>query len=195
MMADFTLVLDREPNDDEQDALYEAGLSDAQLEYGAGQSFAHVDREADSLAEAIVIAVRQVESVGLKAVAVRSDDLVSLKDIAARVKRTYESVRLLATGARGPGGFPPPMSGSGWSLYSWSQVVDWFDQFSGPVDTVGARAYDREIAAADHLVRARAMLPDGDEGATLAGFCVRERSTLHPRSAGVAESGCRSIVG
>jgi len=28
MMADFTLVLDREPTEDEQDALYEAGLSE-----------------------------------------------------------------------------------------------------------------------------------------------------------------------
>lgn len=167
-MADFTLVLSRNPTDAEQDALYDAGLSDAQLEYGAGQSLAHIDREAASLAEAIVTAVRQVESVGLAAVSVRSDDMVSLKDIAARVRRTYESVRLLATGASGPGGFPSPMSGSGWALYSWSQVVDWFDWFAGPIHGVGARAYDREIAAADHLVRARAMLPEGDEGAILA---------------------------
>jgi len=83
-----------------------------------------------------VTAAGQVESVGLKVVAVRSDDLVSLKDIAARVKRTYESARLLAAGARGSGGFPPPMSGSGWALYSWPRVVDWFDRFAGPVDGV-----------------------------------------------------------
>ena len=36
--------------------------------------------------------------------------LVSMADIAARTGRTREGVRLLTAGARGPGGFPPPVT-------------------------------------------------------------------------------------
>jgi len=67
-----------------------------------------------------------------------------------------ESVRLLATGGRGPGGFPPPMSASGWALYSWAQVSEWFTRHYGRSDEVSG--YDRVVADAEHLVRARAIL-------------------------------------
>ncbi|MFB9726890.1 hypothetical protein [Haloechinothrix salitolerans] len=51
-----------------------------------------------------MIAVRQVEALGLAVVGLHTDDLVSLKEIAQRTGRSYEGVRLLATGRRGPGG-------------------------------------------------------------------------------------------
>lgn len=166
MIHDFTLVLGREPTDQETDALYEAGLDDATLETAAGTTLLHLDRDAPTLATALVSAVRDVRAAGFTAVAVQSDDLVSLRDIAKRTGRSYEGVRLLAAGSRGPGGFPPPMSGSGWSLYSWSQASAWFARHYGHDDPTGD--YDREIAAADHLVRARAILGGDEAGATLA---------------------------
>jgi hypothetical protein len=86
--------------------------------------------------------------------AVASDDLVSLKDIAAHTARTYESARLLASDKRGPGGFPPPVTTTdGWSLYSWAQVAQWLRT---TLLTETATEPDHKIlAAVAHLVRAR----------------------------------------
>jgi hypothetical protein len=88
-----------------------------------------VVREAPSLVDAIVQAVHEVESLGhlgLRVVGIHCEDLASLRDIAQRVGRTYESVRLLAVGKRGPGGFPAPLSTGQWALYSWAEVSAWF---------------------------------------------------------------------
>lgn len=90
---------------------------------------------------------------------VHCEDLVSLRDIAQRVGRTYESVRLLAAGKRGPGGFPAPLSAGQWALYSWAEVSAWFAIHYG---TASAGVYDRILAAADHLIRARRIMA-GDE--------------------------------
>ncbi|RRO12828.1 hypothetical protein EIL87_24405 [Saccharopolyspora rhizosphaerae] len=53
------------------------------------------------------------------------------------------------------------MSGDGWALYSWSQVVDWSTRQLGYAEVVAS--YESEIAAADHIVRARNMLHDDAE--------------------------------
>lgn len=111
--------------------------------------------DAGSLAAAIVSCVRMLHGMGIAVTGVESTDLVSLKDIAARTGRTYESVRLLAAGQRGPGGFPAAQSTGQWALYSWALVSRWFAEHFGGAE-VGE--YDREIAAADHLLRARHIL-------------------------------------
>ena len=51
-----------------------------------------------------------------------------MADIAVRIGRTREGVRLLITGARGPGGFPPPVTDprSRYRLWRWSDVARWF---------------------------------------------------------------------
>lgn len=93
-------------------------------------------------------------------VGVHCEDLVSLRDISQRVGRTYESVRLLAAGKRGPGGFPAPLSTGQWALYSWAEVSAWFAiHYNG---TASAGVYDRTLVAADHLIRARRIMA-GDE--------------------------------
>lgn len=156
MIHNFTLVLDREPSDDEMDALYKTGLDDGMVEAGGGGAVIHVGRDADTLLGAVTSAVLNAEAAGFTVTAVTSDDLVTLADIATRLGRSREAVRLQATGQRGPGGFPPPMSpDSGWALYSWAQVSAWFAEHHG---TEECSVYDRQLAAADHLVRARAML-------------------------------------
>lgn len=147
-MHEFTLTVDRDPTD-YTDQLFEVANGALTPEGGNGGGCVHVYIDAPSLPAAIVQAVRQIESVGLAVVGVKSDDLVSLRDIADRLGRTYESVRLLATGKRGPGNFPTPLSTGQWSLYSWAAVSEWLGEPS---------AHDREIAAADHLIRARHML-------------------------------------
>lgn len=123
----FQLRLNRAPTDDEVEALYEAGLDDAGVETGPNGGLVDVDRVAKNLIAAVVSAVQQVEKVpGLTVTGLATEDSVTLGDIAQRLGRTYESVRLLASGERGPGGFPPPVVDAGSiRVYSWMAVAKW----------------------------------------------------------------------
>jgi len=157
---EFTFVIDHRVSEQEIDALFDRA-EDVTPEREQARTLLGFDREAPSLAHALVSALQDVEAAGLRAGSVLSEDLVTLKEVAARTGRTYESVRLLAAGKRGPGGFPVPMSAAGWSLYSWAQVQPWFAQhFPSAVtdQALGAGEYERLIAAADHLVRARVLM-------------------------------------
>lgn len=166
MIYEFTLLLDREPADAELDTLTAAGLDGIGAE-GPSPALAHLAVSAASLPAAIVTAVRHIERLGIGVVGVQSADLVSLKDIAARTGRSYESMRKLAHGQRGPGGFPAPLSAGQWALYSWAEVSAWLTQHY-PATAAAATSYDREIAAADHLIRARHILPAPADRADLA---------------------------
>ncbi|WOF23867.1 hypothetical protein N8K70_04065 [Microbacterium betulae] len=157
-LHEFTVYLDRQPADEEFDALFDAGLDDTTPETNNGRGLLHVARDADTLASAILSVVDDIAKAGFHVVGIEDEDLVSLKTIAARLGRTPESVRLLSTGKRGPGNFPAPLTGDGWSLYSWTAVASWFAQNLG--DDTAADEHTRIIAAANHLVRARALVPD-----------------------------------
>jgi hypothetical protein len=53
-------------------------------------------------------------------------DLVTLSDIAERVGRSREGIRLLAEGKRGSGGFPVPVaSPGGVRVWDWADVNEW----------------------------------------------------------------------
>jgi hypothetical protein len=66
---EFMLKLNREITDEEADALYEVGCGDAGIETGPLGTVADFSREAPSLTEAIVSAVRDIEKIlGLRAV-------------------------------------------------------------------------------------------------------------------------------
>lgn len=162
---EIALIINRVPTDVELLGLAPETLDTHDIvgfESEGGVSLAHLAVDADSLATAIMQAVQAVETMGdleLQVVGVSSNDVVSLKDIATRTGRTYESVRLLATGSRGAGGFPPALSPGQWALYSWSDVAAWFAKHYG-FDAPGPQ--DRELVAADLLIRARRILA-GDE--------------------------------
>ena len=67
------------------DALFEAGCDDATVGQVDGVQYVDFDREAESLGEAIISAVRDVERVdGLQVVRVADAGLVSMTDIASR---------------------------------------------------------------------------------------------------------------
>ena len=155
-LYEFTVVLDRPPVDEELERLFEAGLDDTTPETRGGRGVLVVAREAGALSLATVSVVEDVDRAGFRVVGIEEEDLVSLKTIAGRLRRSYESVRLLSNGKRGPGGFPAPLSGEGWALYSWAGVADWVSTVYG---TALMASHDvRVIAAEDHLLRARALV-------------------------------------
>jgi hypothetical protein len=153
----FTVRLDRAPTDDEQDRLYDEGLDDGNVIISGDRKHGSilVTREASTLDDAIVSVLSDVRRAGLSAVGIANEDLVGLSAIARRTGRTHESVRLLALGKRGPGGFPTPAAEG---LYSWASVRRWFADLEGAMPS-----YDEDedtLAAADLMLRARIIRPE-----------------------------------
>lgn len=148
----LSLVLNREPQDDELDSLYEAGCDDSSPE----GEFIHFDREAETMTTAVMSAVRDVEKVpALQVVGVEKDIHVMLGDVADYTGRTRESVRMLATGQRGPGGFPDPLwRAKKGGVWLWPDVARWFrDALDEPLG-----GEHRELAIAHQLLTARRLL-------------------------------------
>ena len=126
---EFTLVIDG-PLDDEDtiNALFDAGCDDATFGSISNTGFGDFAREASSLGLAVISAIANVESVpGLRVRRVEPDDLVTIPEIAERLGRTPESIRLLANGERGGGTFPAPVSHlrTRSRLWRWSDIVAW----------------------------------------------------------------------
>jgi hypothetical protein len=103
----------------------------------AGVFVADFERAGDPFPAAVLSAVRDLERVFPEATILRvePDDLVTIAAIAERVGRSHESVRLLARGERGPGGFPPPAGklDAKTQVWRWADVARWFEENAGPV--------------------------------------------------------------
>ena len=156
MRHEFTVFLDRPPSDNEYDRLFEAGFDDSVPGVENGRGVIHVSRQAADLSEALKSVIADAAEAGFRVVGVQDEDLVSLKTIAVRIGKTYEALRLLACGKRGPGGFPPPVGADGWALYSWTAVANWFAAQGVSVPACEQRA--AILAAADHMIRARTLV-------------------------------------
>jgi hypothetical protein len=90
------------------------------------------DRPAAELIRAVALAISEVEAAGLRVVRVDDRDWVTLADVAARIGRSREAVRLWALGRQGPGGFPPPLNpGMDTTFYSWAAVSPWLRERMG----------------------------------------------------------------
>ena len=137
----FTLVISGDLEADAKiDALFDAGCDDATFGTVDHVGYADFIREASSFGKALRSAIRQVESVpGLRVTRIEPDDLVTMTEIAERLGRSRESVRLLVQGARGPGGFPAPVSHlkARSRLWRWSEVAAWAEKVS--IDAPGSR--------------------------------------------------------
>lgn len=132
----FTLIIDGADaqSDEVIDALFECGCDDGTVGRVDGIQFVVFDREAPSLEEAVLSAIVDVErNQGLEVVRLADAGLVSMADIAARLGRSRESVRLLISGARGPGGFPAPVTDprSRYRLWRWLDVERWLKSRCG----------------------------------------------------------------
>ena len=132
----FTLIVNGPDLQDDAhiDTLFEAGCDDASIGNSDGVQYVDFDREASNVDQAVLSAVEDLENIeGVEVVRIADAGLVSLADIAAHVGRTRESVRLLVSGARGPGKFPKPVTDprTRYRLWRWSEVADWFKGYSG----------------------------------------------------------------
>jgi hypothetical protein len=144
----FQLRLNREPTENEFDTLYTAGLSDAGIE----GTLVDVDREAPSLLLAVASVAQQIRKVpGLRAIGVETQDAVTLTDAAQRLgRRTAESLRLLAEGKRGPGGFPTPIVDTGkLRVYSFAEIAAWLREALNE----DVPAPSRELVLADRALQ------------------------------------------
>jgi len=159
---EFTLVIDGDLTDESiAAALFEVGCDDATLGVSDGQGYGEFIREVSTLAEAVMSAIHQVESVAsLRVMHLEPDDIVTMADIAERLERTRESVRLLIAGRRGPGHFPPPFSHSRERsrLWRWSDVAEWLGDIE-PEEREAAR-FTAAVNAALELRHRLAQMAD-----------------------------------
>ncbi len=139
---EFTLVIEGDLHEEgTAAALFDAGCDDASFGISEGVGYGEFIREASTFAEAVMSAIHQVQTVvSLRVMHVEPDDIVTMADIAERLDRTRESVRLLVAGRRGPGRFPPPISHSRERsrLWRWSDVTEWLDDIE-PEEREAAR--------------------------------------------------------
>lgn len=162
----FTLIVDGADMQNETvvNSLFESGCDDGLVGSADGVQFVDFDREEANLNEAVLSAVADVERVdGVRVLRLAGAGLVSIADIAARTGRTRESVRLLVSGARGPGAFPPPVTDprARYRLWRWSDVERWFGDSDGLADAREERVLSA-INACLELRRHRRWLNQGE---------------------------------
>lgn len=140
---EFTLIVEGPDlqEDPYVDALFEAGFDDTTIGRVGSIQYLDFDREAESFVDAVFSAAKDLESAvpGVRVVHLEPDDLVTMSEIAERVGRTRESVRLLISGDRGPGGFPAPATHfrNRQRMWRWQEVAVWFADKLGEPQVVG----------------------------------------------------------
>lgn len=126
----FTLVLKNidEKTSDLEDSLYEAGCDDALINYRNGAVYLEFDREADSLENAVISAIKNVKSATIDAdvASVAPENLVTESEIAKRLNMTRQTVSLWIKGERRKG-FPSPVMrlSEKSPLWQWNEVAIW----------------------------------------------------------------------
>lgn len=113
-----------------------------------GVSTAVMERDCPSFMDALRSAMADARTAGYQIRRVEPDDFVTQAEIAERLGRTSESVRLLTSGRRGKATFPRPavrVSTRG-SLWRWWQVAVW------------AGRPDEEVERAERIAAANALL-------------------------------------
>ena len=163
----FTLIIDGPDLQGKRliDRLFEAGCDDATVGYSNGVQYVDFDREAEALDDAILSAVDDLETLeGVEVIRIADAGLASLTDIATRVGRTRESVRLLVSGTRGPGKFPKPVTDprSRYRLWRWSDVASWFNEYRGELPAIADEKLAAMYNAALEVRHGRRLLEPSD---------------------------------
>jgi hypothetical protein len=127
------------------------------------------DRDAESFSNAVLSAIRDVEScklngksAGLHVLRVEPDDLVNAAEIARRAGVSREYIRLLSSGKRGTGGFPAPVCNcAGKALWSWTSVSAWLN--ANNIDIESLSVDPREVALINAMLTTRDCQPTSKE--------------------------------
>jgi hypothetical protein len=134
-MVTFHIPGATEDGDHSVRAYEDPGLQDLLLgipEEGDGIFEADFERPAPTFADAVLSALNDLHRVFPEAqlVRVEPDKLTTISDIAERMSRSHESIRLLVQGKRGPGGFPKTASAPGAKpqVWRWHEVAEWFER-------------------------------------------------------------------
>jgi hypothetical protein len=150
-------------------ALYDLGCSDATVGRIGEVQYLDFDRGAETFAEAVFEAMAAVEVAvpGARVRRLEPDDLVTMAEIAARAGRTRESIRLLVSGERGPGGFPVPATHfrSRQRMWHWPAVALWFAESLAEPQDLGDAGVARFVSAFNAGLELRAhqeRLPASD---------------------------------
>lgn len=124
----FTLVLKKVPEsiDNLEDSLFEAGCDDALINFRNGAVYLDFDREASSLEEAVVSAIKNIQSIDAEVVSVAPDNLVTESEIAKRLPVARQTVSLWIKGERRES-FPHPVMrlAEKSPLWKWNEVIVW----------------------------------------------------------------------
>lgn len=132
---EFTLVLDGVDDQTEglEDQLFEAGCDDALINFRNGTVYLDFSREATSIDEAVISAIKSVENskLGAKVISILPDDLVSESEIAKRLDTNRQTVSLWVKRERRQAiPFPNPISKltEKSPMWRWYDVVKWLHQ-------------------------------------------------------------------
>lgn len=126
----FTLVLKNvnENTNELEDSLYEAGCDDALINYKNGAVYLEFDREASSLEEAVISAIKDVQSssVDAEVASVAPENFVTEAEIAKRLKKSRQTISLWIKGERREF-FPHPVMrlAEKSPLWRWDEVCAW----------------------------------------------------------------------
>lgn len=151
-----TVVVEGLTLDDQADSKLAEALPGSKTREADGVVYITGSAEGPSAKAAGLAFTKTLRELFPEAMLLRLDqDLVSIPDIADRVARTRESVRLLVEGKRGPGNFPIPIGvvGEGTRIWPWAVVVKWFaeeldeDLGENPLQPEPAAAVDANLAS------------------------------------------------
>ncbi|WP_208123159.1 helix-turn-helix transcriptional regulator [Cysteiniphilum halobium] len=131
---EFTLILqgvdENTPN--LEDALFEAGCDDAIINFKNGTVYLDFDREDENFEQAILSAIKDIESAHVNASvsSVAPEHLVNSIDIANRTSLSKQALSLYILGKRGDNTFPKPILkiNNKSPLWRWTAVAEWFYQ-------------------------------------------------------------------
>lgn len=126
---EFTLIL---KNVDEctpnlEDNLFDAGCDDALINFRNGTVYLDFDREASSLEEAVISAIKAIKSeTDAEVASVAPENLVTESEIAKRLNKKRQTVSLWIKGERRKE-FPHPVMRltEKSPLWNWCEVVTW----------------------------------------------------------------------
>ena len=109
----FTLIVEGPAlqSDTAIDALFDAGCDDALVGRTDAIQYLDFDRDGPNPETAILSAIADVERLpGVEVIRLAGGGLFSMVDIGTHTGRSRESIRLLVTNERSPGGFPAPVT-------------------------------------------------------------------------------------